>query len=82
MAKKVLTYLLIFGIIGLIAGYFIYGKVAGEYLNPIDLLLPAKNGLHELGRAVGGIQSIRNNIFMFGGIGAVLGIVIAILRKK
>jgi len=80
--KRVFWYVLIFAVVGLVAGYFYYGKIAGEYISPLKLIGPAKNELHKFGRAISGIESIRNNILMWGGIGAVLGIVINFLRKK
>ena len=82
MFKKAIIYVIVFGIIGFVIGYFLYGKVAGEYMDPFKLILPSKDVLHKFGRSVSGIQGIRENIFMFGGIGAVIGLGITIFRKK
>lgn len=79
--KHSITIVLLFALIGLIAGYLFFGKIAGEYVSISTLLKPASNDLVSFGQKISGITKVRNNIAMCGGIGAILGIIIRIFKK-
>lgn len=74
--KRLLVSLLIGAVVGLVGGYFLFGKsgVTGSYV-PIDQLFSgAENTLISLSRAVTGLDHIRNEILLSGLLGASLGV--------
>lgn len=80
--KKLVIYILLFGIIGLIIGYLLFGKMGGEYINVKVIFNSSKSAIESFGRNVSGLAKIKQNILISGGIGAVLGLVITFIRKK
>ncbi|MBI9068856.1 MAG: hypothetical protein JEZ09_16285 [Salinivirgaceae bacterium] len=80
--KKLSVFILLFGILGLIIGYLYFGKIAGEYLSVNALFGNTGGSIGEFGRKLSGIQSIKQNIFISGGVGGVLGAVVYYLKKK
>ncbi|MFC2136980.1 hypothetical protein ACFLTE_02285 [Bacteroidota bacterium] len=80
--KKLLIYLLVFGVIGLIVGYFLFGKIAGEYVSLGSLLDFSSSGLAKFGRKISGVEAIRKDILISGAVGAIVGIIIGYLKKK
>ncbi len=79
--KNSIFSVLLFAIISLIIGYLFFGKIGGEYVSLTTLLKPASNDLASFGQKISGITNVRNNIAICGGIGAILGIVIRVLKK-
>lgn len=81
--KKALIFILIFAVIGLVAGYFIFGQNAlGNYVG-VDKLFKFSGGeLGKFGRNLSGIAEIRKNILISGGVGAIVGLIISFIRKK
>lgn len=73
------------GIIGLTAGYFVFGKFGGELI-PIKQFFSASSGIeglfNKLGNSLIGIEEIRNKILISGGVGALLGLILPFLGKK
>ncbi|PLX20385.1 MAG: hypothetical protein C0597_04170 [Marinilabiliales bacterium] len=59
----------------------IFGKVAGEYVNIKTIFGTSQNAFESFGRNVSGLTSMKQNILISGGIGAVVGIVIKVIRK-
>ncbi len=80
--KKFIVYILIFGIIGLLFGYLFFGKIAGEYVQLKTIFSSSQNALESFGRGVAGLTKMKQNILISGGVGAVVGFVVAFLRKK
>jgi len=80
--KKYITYILIFGIIGLIFGYFLFGKVAGEYISIKTILSSSTNAFESFGRNISGLTHMKQNILISGGIGGFIGYIIVLIRKK
>lgn len=80
--KKALIFLILFGFIGLIIGYLFYGKIAGEYVSLKAIFGASTNSLQSLGRKVSGLQQIKQDIIISGVIGATIGVIIAIVKKK
>lgn len=80
--KKYISYILIFGVIGLIFGYLLFGKIAGDYVSLKTIFSASDNPFETLGRNISGITSMKQNILISGGIGAVLGVVIAVIKRK
>jgi hypothetical protein len=80
--KRILSYVIFFAIIGLVVGYLLFGKIAGEYVNIKTIFGSASNPFESFGRNISGLTSMKQNIFISGGIGAVLGFVIVLIRRK
>jgi len=72
----------VLGIVGLVVGYFLFGKVAGSYIDIKSLIMPTDSILGQLGNAVRGVEGIRRNILISGGAGAVVGLVVAFVRRS
>ena len=79
--KKTLILILLFGILGLVAGYFLFGKIGGEYVYIKTIFSTSSNAIESLGRKIAGIENIKQNILISGGVGALVGLIIG-LRKK
>jgi hypothetical protein len=80
--KKTGLLILVFAIIGLILGYLIFGRIAGEYVS-LDLIFQeSSNVVEKLGRNISGLKEMKQNILISGGAGGLLGLVIALFRKK
>jgi hypothetical protein len=80
--KKLIVLILVFAILGLIFGYLFFGKIGGEYLDLKFLFQSPENPLETFGRKVAGIEEMKQNIFISGGVGAVIGIILYFIRKK
>ena len=79
---KIISSAVILGIVGLVAGYFLFGKVAGSYVDLQTLVMPGGSFLKQLGNTIRGVEEIRRKILISGGAGAVLGIVIGVMRTR
>lgn len=71
--KRIIRSVLLVGIVGLVAGYFIFAKSGGHYINVMRLVLPSQNILQGIGNAVQGVEKIRLNILLCGAAGALVG---------
>lgn len=80
--SRIPIYSLIFGIVGLVAGYFLFGRIAGEYISIDNLIKPADNIFKSLGNAMIGIEQIRWNIILCGVIGVSTGTNVALLTRR
>jgi hypothetical protein len=80
--KKSVLLIVLFAIIGLVVGYLIFGRISGEYVS-LDLIFQqSESGLESFGRKLAGIASMKQNILISGGVGAVVGFVISLVKKK
>lgn len=80
--KKLILFIIIFGIIGLVIGYLFFGKIAGDYINLKTIFSVSENALQSFGRKISGLEDIKKNILISGGIGGIIGIIIFYLKKK
>ncbi len=80
--RKILTSALFLGVIGLVAGYFLFGKVGNSYIGLTALIAPSDNLLSQLGNKLRGVETIRQNILLAGGAGAVIGAVLGLVRSR
>lgn len=71
----------IFGVLGLIAGYLLFARVGGNYISPMELISAPTGFLSRMSRGVRGIEEIRQRVFIAGGVGAVAGVVVALTRR-
>ncbi|MFP4010837.1 MAG: hypothetical protein ACLFUM_03990 [Spirochaetaceae bacterium] len=72
----------LFGLLGLVVGYLIFGRTGGGFIPITDLVQVPDNIFQELGQAVRGIQEIRRNILIAGGIGVGVGIIYSAARRS
>jgi len=79
--KKFLTYVILFAVIGLIVGYLLFGKIAGEYVNNRTIFGISQNAFKSFGRNVSGLMSMKQTILVSVGIGAIVVFVIKFIRK-
>ncbi len=79
---KLLSYAVIFGVIGLVVGYFLFARFAGHYLSVMDLFFNDKGIAGQLGDAIAGGEKIRRNIFISGGIGGAIGLLLSSVNKS
>lgn len=80
--KKFIIYILIFGILGLLFGYLFFGKIAGEYVHIKTIFSSSQNALESIGRNISGITGMKQNILISGGLGAIVGLILAFIKKK
>lgn len=80
--RGVLSIALVLGIVGLVAGYFLFGKVAGSYVEIQALIFPSESVFKQLGNAIRGVEEIRRKILITGGAGLVVGVVIGMVRNR
>jgi len=79
---KVLGLLIIFAIIGLIVGYFIFGQFNGEYVSPEVIFSSPDDFISKTVKNLAGIDEIRQRILISGAIGAIAGIFIGVVSNK
>ena len=73
---------LVFAVVGLVVGYLIFGRVGGGFVPVMDLIQVPENLFQRLGEAARGIQDIRRNILLAGGVGLAVGVLYSALRRR
>jgi hypothetical protein len=79
--KKIVV-IVLFVIIGLVFGYLVFGRIAGEYVDLNLIFAQTDSGLESFGRNIAGLTKMKQNILLSGGAGAILGFIISLIRKK
>jgi hypothetical protein len=69
-------------LLGLVAGYAIFGKLAGSYVSMDTLLSFGGNAIQSAFRSISGIEAMRNKILLCGATGVVTGVLLAFTVKK
>ena len=80
--KKNLISIIAFAVLGLIVGYAIFGKWAGDYVSLKTLFSFGGNAFNRAFQSVSGIEDMRNKILLCGAAGAVLGAFLTLRLKK
>ncbi len=80
--RKIITSAVFLGILGLVAGYFLFGKVGNSYIGLKALIVPSDSLLSQVGNTLRGVETIRQNILLAGGAGAVIGAVLGVVRSR
>jgi hypothetical protein len=80
--RRVVLLAVLLGAVGLVFGYLIFGRMAGEYLSIQSLVRPSQNVLQKLADSVLGIQRIRQNILISGGVGVAVGVVVGLVSRR
>lgn len=79
--KRIVIYAIIFTVLGLVLGYLIFGRIAGEYIEVRAIFTKSDNVLESIGRTITGLKQIKQNILISGGVGAVAGVIVGLVRK-
>jgi len=82
MAGRIILWAVIIGTVGLVVGYLIFGRLAGDYLPVGRLLQRPHNLLEDLAQSVTGIQNARRSILISGAVGAGVGVVVGALGRR
>ncbi len=73
--KRVLVSAIVFGIVGLVLGYLIFGRVAGEYIPIQTVFRMPENFVGSFAQNVTGVTDARRSILIAGAVGLGLGVV-------
>jgi hypothetical protein len=82
MNQKSIISIVAFAVLGLIVGYAVFGKLAGEYVNLSTVFTFGGNAFHRAFQSVTGIDDMRNKILLCGAAGAVIGAILSFRMKK
>ena len=75
--SRTIALIVLFAVVGLVAGYLLFAEVGGSYLKPTFLIGPADSMLGRIGQSAVGVEKIRTNIFIAGGVGAAVGLLLS-----
>lgn len=79
--QRLIVFALVLGIVGLVVGYLIFGRIGGEFVQISTLFQTPDNLLSSVVQDFAGITEIRQNILISGAVGAGLGIVAGLVRR-
>lgn len=82
MNKNNLLSVAAFAVLGLIVGYAIFGKWAGDYVGLKTLFSFGGNAFQRAFHSVSGLEDMRNKILLCGAAGAVVGVLLTFRLKK
>jgi hypothetical protein len=84
--KNMLSFAIVLGLVGIGVGYFVFGKILGNYVDIRQLVLPDRNALETWGKSLVGIDAMRTNILLCGAGGAigggVIGLLMSLMKKR
>lgn len=80
--KRSIIFILVFLIIGVVLGYLVFGRIAGEYVSLDVIFSSSENVLESIGRNISGIEEMKQNILISGGAGGVLGLILSLIGRK
>jgi hypothetical protein len=75
---KTLSYVVLFGALGLLGGYLLFGRG----VDVMTLLQPPKGLLGPTWDKATGHEAIRQNILIAGGVGALVGLVLSLAGRR
>lgn len=75
---------IVFGVIGLAVGYLIFARseLTNQLIPIRDLFGPPENAIGEFIRDVGGLTGKRQSVYISGGVGAAVGVVLGTLLRR
>jgi predicted tellurium resistance membrane protein TerC len=83
--RNIIIFGVVLAVLGLLFGYLVFGKIAGEYVS-VKTLFASSSGsvIKGLVQKVIGITTIRRNILISGGVGLIAGVILgaAFAMKK
>lgn len=80
--RRIVTFALVLGVLGLVVGYFIFGKIAGQYVAVDTLLGLGDDLISRIGEAVVEVSDVRRNILISGAAGVGIGIIAGALVSR
>lgn len=80
--RSIVTFALVLGLLGLVVGYFIFGKIAGQYVAVDTLLGLGDDLISRIGEAFVQIGDVRRNILISGAAGVGIGIIAGALVSR
>ncbi len=78
---SILILILLMVAIGLIVGYFIFGRLAGEYVSVELIFRTPDDLLDRVTYSLADLESMRQNILISGAIGGIIGLLIGLFTK-
>ena len=82
MNLKAILIPLFFTFIGLVIGYWFFGKFAGEHLSLSTLFGFGGNAFQNIFQSISGIEAMRNKILLCAVAGTSLGLLVSFKLKK
>ena len=79
--RKILN-IVAFAVLGLVIGYFFFGKWGGDYVSVKTLFSFGGNRFENTFRSMSGLEEMRNKILTCGAIGAMVGLMFPYKFKK
>lgn len=80
--KKTILLIIVFAILGLVFGYLVFGRLAGEYVSIDTIFNQSENVVESFGRRISGLRQMKQNILISGGGGVLIGFIISLIKKK
>lgn len=82
--RNLLILTAIFGVVGLVVGYLIFGRIGitNELIPLRDLFSSGDGILGDIGRQVAGFADKRQSIYISGGVGVVVGVALGFVLKR
>ena len=82
--RNLIILAVIFGVVGLVVGYLIFGRLGlTNELIPVGQLFSSGDTIFgAIGRDIAGFSAKRQNIFVSGGVGVLVGIILGFALKR
>lgn len=82
--RNLLILAAVFGVVGLVVGYLIFGRsvVTNDLIAIRQLFSSGETGIGEFARQVAGFVDKRQNIYISGGVGAVVGAALGFVLNR
>ena len=79
---RIVTFLVLFTAMGLIAGYLVYGRINDEYINPAQIFVKREGVVGWGIKKLYGLEEKRKQILIAGAIGGVAGLFLGAVTGK
>ncbi len=79
---RVVSFLVLCGLAGLLFGYLIFGRFNGEFISIERLFTTSENIVGRTYNTLTGVNEARKSIIVSGCVGAIVGIFIGLLTRK
>jgi hypothetical protein len=67
---------------GLVVGYLVFGRVAGQYVSISRLLQPAGNVVQDIAEQITGVKKARQSILVSAAVGAGVGLIVGVASRR
>ena len=79
---KVIVFLILFALLGLVVGYVIFAKVQDKYISPEHFFTKQEGVRGYLSAKILNLEERRRNIFISGAVGAIVGLFFGVITAK